>query len=168
MMYDWLYSFHRCLIWSCLHWGIAHPSVMDFVRWWFMPDTFFSDIILHWGFTHFERMHSYWGRATLLILTLRLHLLFMIAALMDRRVVDTLGSNFSTYLVRLRYPFFLCYTLIYPTFSTIIPASILSKSHIFWAHIFHHPTWFYPFLLIRRRCRLVLSFLVEFSHAFGH
>ena len=63
-----------------LHWGIAHPSTMDFVRWRFMPNTCYSDIILHWGLTHFERMHSYWGIATLLILTLRLHLLFMIAS----------------------------------------------------------------------------------------
>ena len=28
MMYDWLYSSHRCLIWGCLHWGIAYSSVM--------------------------------------------------------------------------------------------------------------------------------------------
>ena len=89
---------------DCLHWGIAYSLVMDFVIWQFMPDTYFLEIILHLRLTHFEGMHSYWGITTLLILTLRLHLLFMIAALMDRRVVDTLGSNFSTYLVRLRYP----------------------------------------------------------------
>ena len=104
MLYDWLYSFHQCLLWRCLHWGIAHSLVIDFVRWQFMPDTYFPEIILYWGFTHFEKMHSYWGIATLLILTLRLHLLFMIVALMDHRVIDTLGSVFSTCLVRMGYP----------------------------------------------------------------
>ena len=52
----------------------------DFVRWQFMPDTYFPEIILHWGFAHFEMMHSHWGIATLPILTLRFHFLFMIAA----------------------------------------------------------------------------------------
>ena len=79
-MYGWLYSSHWRLLWRCLHSGIAHSLVMDYVRWRFMPDTNFLDIILHWGLTHFEMMHSYWGATTLLILTLRLHFLFMIVA----------------------------------------------------------------------------------------
>ena len=99
MMYDWLYSSHRCLFWRCLHWGITHSSVMDFMRWQLMPDTYFLEIILHLELTHIERMHSYWGIATLLILTLRLDLL-----LMDYRVVDTLSLVFSTYLVWFKYP----------------------------------------------------------------
>ena len=58
---------------------------------------------------------------------------------------------------------------IHPTFGTIIPASILSEPHIFWAHIFHHLTCSYPFsFVIRGGYRPVSGFLVEFSHAFGH
>ena len=105
MLYDWLYSFHRCLLWRCLHWGITHSLMIDFVRWQFMPIIYFPEIILYWGFTHFEMMHSYWGIATLLILTLRLHILLWLLFLMDHnRVIDTMGSIFLTYLVRLGYP----------------------------------------------------------------
>ena len=147
MMYDWLYSSHWCLVWRCLHWGIAHSSLMMiFVRWQFMPDTYFPEIILHWGLTHSEMMHSHWGIATLPILTLRLHFLFMIAAL------DGLYSHWHPGLSLLSIPSliwvptFLCYTPIHPTFGTGIAAPILSEPYIFWAHIFHRLTWPCPFL----------------------
>ena len=133
-----------------------------------MPDAYFPEFILYWGLIHFEMTYSHWGIPTLLILTSRLHLLFMIAAF------DGSWSHWHHGLSLLSIPSliwtftYLCYTPIHPTLDTVIPAPILSEPYIFWAHIFHRLTWPYHFLLIRGRCRLVLSFLVEFSHAFEH
>ena len=149
---------------------LGHSPLIDddFVRWQFMPDTYFPEFILHWGLTYFEMMHSYWGIPTLLILTLRFYLLFMIA------VFDGSWSHWYPGLSLLSIPsliwvpIFLCYTPIHPTLDSVIPALILSEPYIFWAHIFHHLTWPYPILLIRGGYILVLSFMVEFSHAFGH
>ena len=140
-MYDWLYSSHQCLIWRYLHYCIVHSSVIDFVRWQFMPDTYFPDIILHWGLTHFERMYSYWGIATLLILTLRLDLLFMIAIFDGSYSYWHPRFSLLNILDSTWIPTFLCWTSRHPTFNTIIiPASILAKPDQYWVCLFHHPT----------------------------
>ena len=149
MMYDWLYSSYQCLLWRCLHWGIAHPLVMDFMRYQFMLDTYFTSQILSCTL----------GLPILreCILTLRLDLLFMIALSVDYRDDDIFGISILNSLSLIWLPTYLCWTSKHPTFDTIIPASILS--HIFFrTHLFHHPTWLYPLLLIRRGWRSILSF----------
>ena len=58
------------------------PLVLMMILWYdsLCQTLTFQMIILHWELTHSETMHSHWGIATLPILTLRFHFLFMIAA----------------------------------------------------------------------------------------
>ena len=77
------------------------------------------------------------------------------------------GFSFLNILGLTWIPSFLGWTSRHPTFDTIIPTSILVEPNEYWACLFHHPTWPYLILFIRGGCKLVLSFLVEFSHAFG-
>ena len=128
---------------------LGHSPLIDddFVRWQFMPDTYLLEFILHRGLTHFEMMHSYWGIPTLLILTLRFHLLFMIDAFDGSLSHWHPGFSLLNILGLTWVPTFHCYTPIHPTLDFVIPAPILSKPYIFWAHIFHRLAWPYPFLL---------------------
>ena len=64
---SWIILLLWCLIWRCLYWGISYSTMIGSLRWQFIPNTYFLKIILYWGLTHFERMYSYWGIATLLI-----------------------------------------------------------------------------------------------------
>ena len=111
-----------------------------------MPDAHFQEIILYWGFAYFEMMHSHWGIATSSILTLRLHLLFMIDAFDGSLSHWHPGFSLLNILGPTWIPIFLCHTPIHPTLDTVIPAPILSEPYIFWAHRFHRLAWPYPFL----------------------
>ena len=116
----------------------------DFVRWQFRPDTYFPGFILHWELTHFEMMHSYWGRTYLADFDIETPLPVYDRCSRWIIVIGTLGSIFSTYLVRLGYPlsfvtylYILHWTLLYlhssyqsltsfePTYFTILHDLIL-------------------------------------------
>ena len=144
MMYDWLYSSHWCLIQRCLHWGIAHSSMMilrddslyqtlTFQRLSCIESLSILGWCIHTGayppcwFWHWDSTSCLWSLLS-----------------MDYRVIGTLGSIFSTYLVWLGYPlsfvthlYILRWTLLYlhssyqsltsfePTYFTILHDLIL-------------------------------------------
>ena len=140
MMYDWLYSSHGCLIWRCLHWGIAHSSWR-----WFCEMTVYIRHLLSRDHSAL-RAYPFWddafilGRSHLADFDIETPLLVYDRCSRWIIVIGTLGSIFSTYLVRLGYPlsfvtylYILHWTLLYlhssyqsltsfePTYFIILP-----------------------------------------------
>ena len=103
-MYDWLYSSHRCLMSRCLHWGIAHSSMMDFVRWQFMLNTLPRDYLT-------LRVYPFWEDAFILghsyLTDFDIETWLSIYDCCFRWIIEMmifLGSVFSAHLVWFDYP----------------------------------------------------------------
>ena len=127
---------------------LGHSPLIDddFVSWQFIPDAYFPEIILYWELIHFEMTHSHWGIATLPILTLDSTSCLWLLLSMDHRVIDTLGSVFSAYLV------WFGYSLTFVTHSCILHCTLLYLHPSYQSLTPFEPTYF-----------IVLHDLIPFS-----
>ena len=140
----------------------------DFVRWQFMPDTYFPEIILYWELVHFEMMHSHRGIPTLLI---DIDIPPPVYDCCFRWIIESLTpraqSSYHTWSDLATHS-----PLIHPHISYIghcyTCTHLIRVLHLLSSHISSSYMTLFISFVIRGGCILVLSFLVEFSHAFGH
>ena len=128
---------------------------------WFWKFLFYSRL------THFERMYSYRGIATLLILTLTLNLLLMIVIfffilqIIEMTTPWVLTPQHTMFDLDAYLPIFHTQTSnLWYHYTYIYLVKALHS--LLQVYIFHRLTWPYPILSIKWGCKPVLSFLVEF------